>query len=459
MYIATSPDYSWVFRRARTTGALDRAACRETRRKHRRSARRALCAAALVVSAVGAGALGCAPERAAARTRFLYYVTGNDVQRVALPGLDAERLLEFSPGDIAPGPKRIQAAGGKLVWKQVNGSATSLMSWDGSRQHALPVEPHTTGHPERFRIEYDEKGEIERLVPGITNAYLSEFLLAPDATQVVWNVNVVTGLSPGNAGTSHQRHLIYRADIDGKNHRLVLVQNYDVTGILADAAEDRHLLRWSRRYPEWVYFTHRKGTQLSSGPVGLYRGNVRTGAVEAVDYSVEKVLAFSADEELVAHTPNDDSCCGGVNQTNNRVLVKKLGSGRDTNVFDEWGEFANEVRDPGDEAPGEEIMPLAAHFSPDGRKLALTIHRWSSAKDEPSRVMTTVREIQSGARGAYQESRCAVGWQDDRHLVLGECHASNGEVRIKGTAFLFTVEDKTETPLPIGQVLPIGVGW
>jgi hypothetical protein len=59
------------------------------------------------------------------------------------------------------------------------------------------------------------------------DAYLSTFLLSPDGSKIAWNVNVITGLSPVDAGTSRQRHVIYRADIDGKNRELVLEQNYD----------------------------------------------------------------------------------------------------------------------------------------------------------------------------------------------------------------------------------------
>jgi hypothetical protein len=420
--------------------------------------RRALDAGALAGFLLATLTLCCLPEGAAASPRFLYYVKGNAVHRLSLPDMGSQTLLELPQGEAPAGPKWIKASAGKVVWARMEGTATSLVSWDGSEKNPLPVEKHNSKGPESFRVEYDGEGRVSRLVPGGRDTYLSEFLLSPDGTQVVWNVNLTTGLSPENAGTSHQRHLVYRAGIDGKNRRRILEQEYDVTGILADATESRHLLGWSRPYPEWLYFTRFEGAQLGSRHVGLYRCNVRTGALETVDESIEQVLALSEDEKLAAHTPNDDSCCGGVNQTNNRVGVKNLETGEETVVFDEWGEFANEVREPGDDEPSEEIMPVGAYFSPDGGRLAITLHRWSSASDPLSRSMTTVRKIEPGARGSYQEGRCVLGWQDDRHVVLGECGAPDHDTRIVRSAFLFDVEEETESPLPVEDISLISIG-
>ena len=309
-----------------------------------------------------------------------------------------------------------------------------------------------------FGIEYGKDGEISRVVPRIGDTYLSAFLLSPEGSKIAWNVNVITGLSPEDAGTSRQRHIIYRADIDGKNRKLVLEQNYDVTGIFADATEDRRLFRWSRTNPEWIYFTRFEGKQLGVVHSGLYRCNIRTGSLEVVDDTIEEVLALSEDDTLAAYTPNEGSCCGGINQTNNQVIVKNLKTGKGSVVFDEWEEFANKPLEPGEEGIGEEIMPASAFFSPDGKRLAITVRRWSSSSSVPSRVMTIARKIKSGGRGGYMEGRCALGWLDNRRVLLGECHVSNVEKRFFGSLYLYDVEKQIETLLPVEDIFPIGVG-
>ena len=397
------------------------------------------------------------PPRAEASPRFLYFLKGHVVHRLAFPDMRSETILVFAEGDVPDGPPQVRASAGMVAWVRKEGNVTFLLSWDGSGKSRLPLERHVSMEEGIFGIEYRKDGEILRVVPRIGDTYLSAFLLSPDGSKIAWNVNVITGLSPEDAGTSRQRHLIYRSDIDGKNRKLVLEQNYDVTGIFADATEDRRLLRWSRINPEWIYFTRFEGRQLGGVHVGLYRCNIRTGSLEVVDDTIEEVLALSEDETLAAYTPNEGSCCGGINQTNNQVIVKNLKTGKGSVVFDEWGEFANKPLEPGEEGIGEEIMPVSAFFSPDGKRLAITVRRWSSESSVPSRVMTIARKIKSGGRGGYMEGRCALGWLDNRRVLLGECHVSNVEKRFFGSLYLYDVEKQMETLLPLEDISPLGV--
>ena len=397
------------------------------------------------------------PPRADSSPRFLYFLKGHVVQRLSFPDLRSETILVFAEGEDPEGLEKIRASAGKVVWVRKEGDVTSLLSWDGSGRSRLPLERHVSMEEGIFGIEYGKDGEISRVVPRIGDTYLSGFLLSPDGSRIAWNVNIITGLSPEEAGTSHQRHLIYRADIDGKNRELVLEQNYDVTGIFADATEDRRLFRWSRNNPEWIFFTRFEGKQLGGVHVGLYRCNIRTGAVEVVDDTIEEVLALSEDETLAAYTPNEGSCCGGINQTNNQVIVKNLGTGKGSVVFDEWGEFANKPLEPGEEGIGEEIMPVSAFFSPEGKRLAITVRRWSSSSSIPSRFMAIARKIESGGRGGYMEERCALGWLDNRRVLLGECHASNGQKWFFRSLYFYDVEKQVKTLLPLEEISLLGV--
>jgi hypothetical protein len=398
------------------------------------------------------------PPNAEASPRFLYFLKGHVVHRLSFPDLRSETILVFAEGEDPEGPEKVQASAGKVVWVRKEGNVTSLFSWDGSGKSRLPLERHVSMEEGIFGIEYGKDGEISRVVPRIGDTYLGAFLLSPDGSKIAWNVNIIADLSPENAGTSHQRHLIYRADVDGRNRRLVLEQNYDVTGIFADATEDRRLFRWSRNDPEWIYFTRFEGKQLGGAHVGLYRCNIRTGVLEVVDGTIEEVLALSEDETLGAYTPNEGSCCGGINQTNNQVIVKNLRTGKESVVFDEWGEFANKPLEPGEEGIGEEIMPVSAFFSPDGKRLAITVRRWSSSDGVPSRFMAIVRKIGPGGRGGYMEGRCALGWPDNRGVLLGECHVSNVEKRSFRSLYLYDVDKHVETLLPVEEISPIGVG-
>ncbi len=398
------------------------------------------------------------PPSASASPRFLYFLKNNGVHRLSFPDMRTETLLVFAEGEAPEGAENVRVSAGKVAWVGVQDNVPRLFSWDGSRRSLIPLERHAATDQGSYEIRYDKDGGISRVVPRVRNAYLCGLLLSPDGSQVAWNVNALAGLSPGNSGTSHQRHIVYRCDIDGDNRTLVLEQLYDVTGIFADATEERRLFRWSRTDPGSIYFTRFEGKQLGANHVGLYRCNLRTGAVAMVDGSIEEVLALSEDETLAAYTPNDHSCCGGINQTNNRVIVKNLRTGTKSIVFDEWGEFGNKLLDPGDEGIGEEIMPVKASFSPDGKRLAITVLRWSSAKEVPSRFMTIAREIQSVMGGGYRESRCAVGWLDNRRVLLEGCHASASGKRPDGTVYLYDSVELSETLLPVKDIFPITAG-
>jgi len=398
------------------------------------------------------------PQNASASPRFLYFLKDNGVHRLSFPDMRSETLLVFAEREIPDGPANVRVSTGKIAWVGGRGNVPLLFSWDGRKRFHLPLERHTASDEGSYTIRYGKDGEITPLVPRIRDIYLSGFLLSPDGSKVAWNVNVLDGLSPEKAGTSHQRHILYRSGIDGKDRNLVLEQVYDVPGIFADATEERRLFRWSLTDPGSIYFTRFEGRQLGADHVGLYRCDLRTGTVAVVDDAIEEVLALSEDETLAAYTPNDDSCCGGINQTNNQVLVKNLRTGKRSIVFDEWGEFANKPLDPGDEGIGEEIMPVEASFSPDGKRLAITVFRWSSAKEIPSRIMTIAREVQSGMRGGYLERRCAVGWRDNRRLLLEECYPSKGGKRPAGTVYLYDAVEKVETHLPVKDISPLTVG-
>ena len=285
-----------------------------------------------------------------------------------------------------------------------------------------------------FGIEYGKDGEISRLVPRIADAYLSTFLLSPDGSKIAWNVNVISGLSSEDAGTSRQQHIIYRADIDGKNRKLVLKQNYDVTGIFADATEDRRLFRWSRTNPEWIYFTRFEGKQLGVVHVGLYRCNIQTGSLEVVDDTIEEVLALSEDETLAAYTPNEGSCCGGINQTNNQVIVSRLrrmggvrqqttGTGRGRG----WGR---------NHARSRLLFP----------------RRQAACHHCPPMVIVKQRSV-PGHDDSPEDRIRRAWWVQGRAM----CRASNVEKRFLGALYLYDVEKQIITLLPVNEIFPLGV--
>ena len=396
-----------------------------------------------------------APSARAEAPRSLFFLQGNELHRLSLADLHVTEVLSF-PRAVDPADVRV--AGDAVIWADRSKPRHAFLSWNGTTRGRIEPEPQHSADLENMAVEYDETGEISRLEPAMKDVYYDDFLLSADGTRVIWNVNVVSGVSPEEAVTAQQRHLLHWAEVASGSPQRSLAQDYSVAGYYADHGESRHLIQASKADPEWVFFARFEEQQLASGFHGLWRLNLRSGAVQAVDASLDRVLAVSEDERWIAHTPNDESCCGGINQTNNRVLARDLRTGREAVVFDEWGEFKNAVLEPGDEGAGEDYVPVHASFSPDSRRLAVTLRWWSSAPDTPPRILTTVRAVEGRGQEDHEGGKCVLGW-DGRQAILGECRVSDdGTVRLFGSVFLYDPETKTETALPL-KGSPLAPGY
>ena len=385
----------------------------------------------------------------------LYYLQGHDVRRISLADLRETTVLTLP---TAVDPADVRAACGRVLWVDRNGLVPKLLAWDGATTKRIHLERHRSRDLGRIGAEYDEHGELAGIASDTEDRYFEDLLLSPDGSRVAWNINVATDLSPADSGTAHVRHVIDWADIEAKGSRRALEQRFDVHGLFADHAESRRLLRWSLVDPAWIFFTRFEAGQLVSKHEGLFRCNLISGVVKTVDASIDQVLGLSDDERWVAHTPDDESCCGGINETNNRVLVKDLRTGKESVVFDEWGEFQNAVIEPDEGRTGEDYSLVGASFSPDGRRLAITVRRWTTVPGTPSRLMTTVRDVASGGRSDFREGRCVLGWRDDHRVLLGECRAPESEVHVSGSVSVLDADDDTETALPLKDVTPLGLG-
>src|SRR5262245_50635330 len=201
--------------------------------------------------------------------------------------------------------------------------------------------------------------------------------------------------------------------------------------------------------------------QTTSERVGLYVLDLKTRTVDSTRAFPSEPLALSPDETRLAWTPNDQSCCGGLNYTNNQVLVRDLATGRDQLVLDEWKEFGDSLDLDPDDPRAEDFIPDHASFSPNGRRLAITIEHWSSAiRWRPDSLLTLIRSVTPGDRGLIRHGRVFVGWQDDAHVLLGRLKGPDPDSGrgMLDSLFVYDVERDRETPLPLTRILPIGVG-
>jgi hypothetical protein len=377
--------------------------------------------------------------------------------RLSLADLRSTLLFEITHDNVPAGSESITGGGGSIAWLAARAPAATMLTWDGRRGAAFPLERWAFGY-DGFQIEDGPDGRITRVIPTYKPTVLDNFMVSPNGRRVAWDVNLVAGMSPDRSGTIHRRHLVFVADLDGRNETMVLDERYAVPSMFADADETRHLLAWSRVNSDRLYLERLRIGQVTLEQVGPYAYDLRTRSMDTTRAFPAGILALSPDERLLAHTPNDESCCGGINATNNRLLVRELATGRDQVILDEWREFGDSIAvEPGTNG-GEDYLPTSAAFSPDGRSLAVTIAHAVDSLASPDRQLTLIRSLAPGDRGRLRTGRVLVGWRDNTQVLLGARRATDSDRGVLDSLFLYDPTRDRETVLPIAGIIPIAVG-
>lgn len=375
--------------------------------------------------------------------RSLYSLEGRTVFRTSLPG--PQRQAVYSFGENPPPGGRIRVANGKVAWLEDQPGGPALAVWDGKivRRHPLPRH----GFARNFTGLAGDHG-TEKAVPDMEDTFLDDFLLSPDGTRLAWGVNITTGGTALGGGTFEQEFLVYLADSFDPPRR-ILRQPYRVDSIFADSWEKWRLRFWLRRTDQGMLITRYHGGQLSDSERGLYRLDSTDGKIVPLDEGIDKVIGFSEDGRLLAHTANEKSCCGGVNYTNNVVGVKDLSTGKDRTIFDEWARFGNKSVDPGDveKVEWEDYIPEAAFFSPGDGLVALSVGKWSFRHPGTARMLTFIIPLAGSGRELVLPDRSALGWLHDGVLIL-----TGG-----GSTFLFDMTTGEETLLLKPPAVPLEV--
>jgi len=81
---------------------------------------------------------------------------------------------------------------------------------------------------------------------------------------------------------------------------------------------------------------------------------------------VERYFSISLDDQFVLYTNNDETCCAGINYTDNQLIRLSVANDSTDILFDEFESFNNNDK-------GENHAPLNAELSPDKKRVATTI--------------------------------------------------------------------------------------
>ncbi len=343
--------------------------------------------------------------------KCLYYRDQNNIYQLCFPLREKKLVFSFEkekvPSDKIKEP--FEVAAGHVMWK----SGEDLYVWDGTKAFLIA-----------------------------DSGFITSFLFSPNGQCLVWNANWRAGFPVIDEGrfsdSENKENSVFISKTGSQDRIEVYRQTYRVDHLGSDNREDKQLVAWSAIMPSTLYLTTKVERQLYSGHTGIYVVDFASGTETILNGEIEEFLAMSSDERKIAYTPNDKTCCGGSNYTNNTVIIWNAVSKKSASVYDEWKEFGNQGKE-------DEYVPDTAVFSPDGNLIAISI--------VGNKYFTTIRKVDGGGNILTVADRFAVGWLDQDTLILGKRSKADYRQRYKvQDMYIYKLKSGKEEPLSLNNV-------
>ncbi len=240
-------------------------------------------------------------------------------------------------------------------------------------------------------------------------------------------------------------------------------------GFNADARYDRSLEGWDVHEPDVALFQDVYPGQLTCNVFRLWKYNPRSRTYTLASPDMERYLSSSPDGKYVLFTDNDETCCAGVNYSNNRIVLQNAETHANTVVYDEWGRFGNYGKP-------EEHEPNKVELSPDGKWVAATIRNFyepgghsagsgTDSENASGEITANVQLFVFGLDGSVRlvvSNREFVGWLDAAHVLLQQSMEKFSDSRWATTSSelrVFDIESGVEHPLLATDAECIGIQW
>lgn len=247
------------------------------------------------------------------------------------------------------------------------------------------------------------------------------------------------------------------------------IDTFATEGYDADERFYRILTGWDFREPEAVLLQDFYPEQLGTTTARLWKYYPRTRTYTLASSDAQIYFSSSFDDKYILYTNNDETCCSGINYSDNCIFLQNTETLARTVIYSEWDRFGNEGK-------SEEHEPRTAKFSPDGERIAATINnlyvpggRSTGRKpkiDEPFDDPSANDQLFIfGINGTVQfvvSNREFIGWLDDTHVLVRQIvedfdqnywKSSRSELRV------CNIESGIEHPLLSTDADCIGIQW
>jgi hypothetical protein len=403
---------------------------------------------------------------------------------------NAHAIVLFSTGDAASGIHYFA-----LRWREKSLQEVAVLpSIDAVRARRVQVNQNGTlaytlvdsTHRDRLVVKRGSACEVyeapfhERRVEGWSNGSGARFEdgtefppfgLSPDGHTIVVYANRGIAFSDSAEGTVFTEFSISSIAVGEPSFGPLRLDTIAQGGYFADESFRRFLAGWCIADPACVLFSDFNAGQLYGTTQHLWKYSTATRQYTLLSPKVERYFSISLDDQFVLYTNNDETCCAGINYTDNQLIRLSVANDSTDILFDEFESFNNNDK-------GENHAPLNAELSPDKKRVATTIDDFidlNSPTSEPTERDPGVADSLFGDRyvlvmhsdGAEEREyhdRELLGWVDESHLLVRPYSetwqpSAHDWKEVRGDVRVLDVENGGETPCFSQPVTFIGIQW
>ncbi|MBN2102599.1 hypothetical protein JW835_00995 [bacterium] len=165
----------------------------------------------------------------------------------------------------------------------------------------------------------------------------------------------------------YRRNLVIRQlDFGEITIKTVFTDTLQLSYLMVDRDIHRFILTWSSSKENQFYLTDFIQGQLINTFRNLWKFDIKNASLDLVSSFVEEVYCVSRDDMRILFVNNDETCCSGINYTNNQLFEYHLTDHSLDTLFCEYSEFSNE------NCPSEH-RPISSMYSPGNDKIVFDI--------------------------------------------------------------------------------------
>lgn len=380
-----------------------------------------------------------------------FVIRWSDRQLVGLPGLDSEEARRVKEYDVR--------WNGTLAFVLKDLEDTLFVR---DLRGTIPVvAPFHDEH--LYSWSSDGTSEFKR-EPGFPS-----FKVSPNGRMILAYGKRDYALVDSSVGVLYSEFLAARLEVGDSLFQIPARDTVVTDGVHADAQFQRFFEGWAPDNEDVALFSDFDPGQLSSVSKGLWRYHTLKRSFTLATAESEITLDISLDGKYVLYTNNDETCCSGINYTDNLLILRHLGSRQERILYNEWGEFGNADK-------AEEHVPRNAGISPDNRWIVATIRNfrdWNQKSSTPESVPAGTRDsltadyhvVVIGTDGKESKKfreREFRGWLDTERIIVQpvtEWWTGRSWQKKTGELLVLSVFSGIEEPfLPTPADL-VGVQW